>query len=135
MEEKKEPHRFKPGQSGNPGGRPKGATSKDTRKIKEAFHNLLENNLDNISLWLSQVAAKDPQKAVDLTLRLSEYVIPKLARQEIVGNDGQDLKVSFNFSTAEDDKQNEQDQENPQGESSETESKDSEWATTIPKHP
>ena len=126
MEEKKEPHRFKPGQSGNPNGRPKGATSKDTRKIKEAFHNLLENNLDNISLWLSQVAAKDPQKAVDLTLRLSEYVIPKLARQEIVGNDGQDLKVSFNFSTAEDDKQNEQDEESPQGESSETESKDSE---------
>lgn len=121
MEEKREPSRFKPGQSGNPGGRPKGATNKDTRKIKEAFHDLLENNLDNISQWLAQVAAKDPQKAIDLTLRLSEYVIPKLARQEIVGNDGQDLKVSFNFSTAEDDKQNEQDEESPQGESSETE--------------
>ena len=117
---------FQKGQSGNPNGRPKGASDMDTRKIRVAFHNLLENNLDNISLWLAQVAAKDPQKAVDLTLKLSEFIIPKLARQEIVGQDGQDLKVSFNFSTAEDDKQNEQDQENPQGESSETESEDSE---------
>lgn len=134
MEEKKEPHRFKPGQSGNPGGRPKGATNKDTRKIKEAFHDLLENNLDNISIWLGQVAAKDPQKAIDLTLRLSEYIIPKLARQEIVGQDGQDLKVSFNFSTAEDDK-HEQDQESTPSEGGETESTDSEWAETIPEHP
>jgi hypothetical protein len=117
---------FQKGQSGNPSGRPKGASDMDTRKIRVAFHNLLENNLDNISLWLAQVAAKDPQKAVDLTLKLSEFIIPKIARQEIVGQDGQDLKESFNFSTAEDDKQNEQDQENPQGESSETESEDSE---------
>ena len=114
-------HFWKPGQSGNPNGRPKGASNRSTVKIKEAFHDLMENNLDNISLWLAQVAAKDPQKALDLTLKLSEFVIPKLARQEIVGQDGQDLKVSFNFSTAEDDKQNEQDEESPQGESSETE--------------
>jgi hypothetical protein len=113
---------FQKGQSGNPNGRPKGASDMDTRKIRVAFHNLLENNLDNISLWLAQVAAKDPQKAVDLTLKLSEFIIPKLARQEIVGQDGQDLKVSFNFSTASD----EQDKEGTQSESGQEESKDSE---------
>jgi hypothetical protein len=123
MEQKKE-HRFQPGQSGNLGGRPKGAVNKSTIKIKEAFHNLLENNLDNISLWLGQVAAKDPQKAIDLTLKLSEFIIPKLARQEIVGQDGTEpVKISFNFSTATSDEQQE---ESPQGEGSETESKDSE---------
>jgi hypothetical protein len=123
MEQKKE-HRFQPGQSGNLGGRPKGAVNKSTIKIKEAFHNLLENNLDNISLWLGQVAAKDPQKAIDLTLKLSEFIIPKLARQEIVGQDGTEpVKISFNFSTATSDEQQE---ESPQGEGSETESTDSE---------
>ena len=99
--------------------------NKDTKKIREAFHMLLENNLDNMTIWLGKIADKDPVKASELILKLSEFIIPKLARQEIVGQDGQDLKVSFNFSTAEDDK-HEQDQESPQGEGSETESQDSE---------
>jgi len=32
-------------------------------------------------------------------LKLSEYIIPKLARQEVVGSDGSDLfkNVKFNF--------------------------------------
>jgi hypothetical protein len=78
-----------------------------------------------MTIWLGKIADKDPVKASELVLKLSEFIVPKLARQEIVGQDGQDLKVSFNFSTAEDDK-HEQDQESPQGEGSETESKDSE---------
>jgi hypothetical protein len=116
---------FEPGKSGNPNGRRAGSVNKDTKKIRDAFHMLLENNLDNMTIWLGKIAEKDPVKASELVLKLSEFIVPKLARQEIVGQDGQDLKVSFNFSTAEDDK-HEQDQESPQGEGSETESKDSE---------
>jgi hypothetical protein len=115
---------FEPGKSGNPNGRRTGSVNKDTKKIRDAFHMLLENNLDNMTIWLGKIADKDPVKASELVLKLSEFIVPKLARQEIVGQDGQDLKVSFNFSTAEDDK-HEQDQESPQGEGSETESKDS----------
>ncbi len=45
------------------------------------------------------MATEDPEKAMDLMLKLSEYIIPKLARQELVGNDGADLlrNVKFNF--------------------------------------
>jgi hypothetical protein len=52
-----------------------------------------------MSIWLSQIAGDDPAKAMDMMLRLSEYIIPKLARQEVVGNDGEDLfkNVKFNF--------------------------------------
>lgn len=90
---------FKPGQSGNPNGRPKGTKNKVTEDIRRAYQDLTEANLDNMSQWLAEIAADDPARAMDLMLRLSEYIIPKLARQEVVGNDGEDLfkNVQFNF--------------------------------------
>lgn len=93
---------FKPGESGNPNGRPKGAPNKNTENIKQAFKDLLENNVDNISGWLTKVAEKDPARATELLIKLSEYVVPKLARTEVTGNDGEDLfkNIQFNFNTA-----------------------------------
>jgi len=90
---------FKPGQSGNPEGRKPGSKNKATKEIREAYQKLTEDNLENMSIWLSQIAGDDPAKAMDLMLRLSEYIIPKLARQEMVGNDGEDLfkNVKFQF--------------------------------------
>lgn len=90
---------FKKGESGNPEGRKKGTPNKTTKQVREAYQKLTEANLDNMSIWLSQIASEDPAKAMDLMLRLSEYIIPKLARQEVVGNDGQDLfkNVKFQF--------------------------------------
>ena len=90
---------FQPGQSGNPNGRPKGAQNKTTKEIREAYQRLVEGNLDNMSLWLARIASEDEEKAFDLMLKLSEYVIPKLARQEVTGADGEDLfkNVKFEF--------------------------------------
>ena len=86
-------------------GRPPGSTNKTTKEIREAYQKLLEDNLDNMSIWLAQVAGDDPQKAIDLMLKLSEYLIPKLARQEITGHDGEDLfkNIQFKFQTPDDD--------------------------------
>ena len=50
-----------------------------------------------MSLWLAQVAADSPKEALDMMIKLSEYVIPKLARQEITGEDGKDLFDSIRF--------------------------------------
>ncbi len=90
---------FKKGQSGNPEGRKPGTPNKTTKEVREAYQRLTEANLDNMSIWLSQIASEDPAKAMDLMLRLSEYIIPKLARQEMVGNNGEDLfkKVKVQF--------------------------------------
>jgi len=83
----------------NTNGRPKGAINKTTKEIREAYQKLTEDNLDNMSMWIAQVASDNPEKALDIMIRLSEYVIPKLARQEVVGQDGTDLfkNISFNF--------------------------------------
>jgi len=83
----------------NRSGRKPGSKNKATKEIREAYQKLTEDNLDNMSIWLSQIAGDDPAKAMELMLRLSEYIIPKLARQEMVGNDGEDLfkNVKFQF--------------------------------------
>lgn len=88
---------FQPGESGNPNGRPKGAKNKKTEAIREAYQKLTEDNLENMTRWLSQIAADDPAKAMDMMLRLSEYIIPKLARTELTGNDGDDLFKNIKF--------------------------------------
>ncbi len=92
---------FKKGEVTNPKGRPKGKPNKTTAEIREAYQKLVEDNLTNMTEWLTQVAAENPEKAMELMLKLSEYMIPKLARQEVTGADGADLfkNIKFEFGT------------------------------------
>jgi hypothetical protein len=78
---------------GNRGkGRPKGALNKATKAFRDTITELLENNSDNVSEWLEQVATgshgkdPDPGKALDLLAKLAEFAAPKLSRAEHVGN-------------------------------------------------
>jgi len=70
--------RFTEGNSG----KPKGAVNKTSNKIREAFQKLIEDNLENMTIWLKQVAADDPKAALDIMSKLGEYTTPKLARVE-----------------------------------------------------
>lgn len=79
--------------AGNPG-KPKGATNKVNRDIKEAFKNLIEMNLENMTIWLEQVAQDDPYKAMTMIQGLSEYIVPKLARTELTGKDGERFTIN-----------------------------------------
>lgn len=85
-----------------PNGRPKGVQNKVTTKAKELVVGLVENNLTAVQAMLQQVASgikqneadpnskyivdPDPKGAIGLIFQLLEYHIPKLARQEIVGD-------------------------------------------------
>ena len=81
----------------NRDGRPAGSKNKNTSAIRTAYQNLVEYNLENMSLWIGQVAAENPEKAMDLMIKLSEYVIPKLARTEVTGSGGEDLFKNLKF--------------------------------------
>jgi hypothetical protein len=70
--------RFTEGNSG----KPKGAVNKTSNKIREAFQKLIEDNLENMTTWLTEVAADDPKAALDIVTKLGEYTTPKLARVE-----------------------------------------------------
>lgn len=64
-------------------GKPKGAVCHITKDTKEAVKKLIESNLDNMTIWLESIAAKNPEKAMYLIVNLLEYSIPKLARTEV----------------------------------------------------
>lgn len=76
---------FKKGHS-KEGGRKKGVENKTTKDIREAFKALIEMNLDNMTDWLKRVAKDNPSRALDHMQGLSEYIIPKLQRTELVGD-------------------------------------------------
>ena len=72
-------------------GRPKGSVDKDTRKIREAYQMLVEDNLENLSIWLKELGEQSPEKAFNIIVKMSEYFLPKLARKEVTGLEGKDL--------------------------------------------
>lgn len=112
-----------PGISGNPAGKPKGAQNKVAEEIKQAFAQLLQNNVSQLEEWIARVGERDPAKALEIYTKLSERFVPQLSRQEVTGADGKDLfqSVTFNFITADDDTDTEQlsalqgTEENPPG--------------------
>jgi hypothetical protein len=75
------------------GGKKQGTENKATKDIKEAYKLLIENNLENLSGWLQKIAVNNPEKAIYIIADLSEFVIPKLARQEHTGANGEAIKI------------------------------------------
>lgn len=80
-------------------GRPVGVPNKATQEFRETIRKLLENNSQNVELWLTQVAVgddnnkPDPKGALDMLAKLAEFAAPKLARTEVVGDKEQPQRM------------------------------------------
>ena len=70
-------------------GRPKGVPNKVTQDVRQALAKFAEDKADDFRDWIDRVAESDPGKAADLYLKAIEYHIPKLARSEGPGDEGQ----------------------------------------------
>ncbi|MGR4869674.1 hypothetical protein ACIPRI_12500 [Variovorax sp. LARHSF232] len=82
------------------GGRQRGTPNRVTRDFRETVALVLEENRENLSLWLDQVAngtlrvvdgqvvgePPNPAKALDLIVKLAEYAVPKMTRVDLEGN-------------------------------------------------
>jgi DNA-binding MurR/RpiR family transcriptional regulator len=66
------------------GGREKGTPNKDTKDIRKVYSKLLEDNESKLQSLFNQVAEKNPQKAIELILKMSEFVLPKLRSTELI---------------------------------------------------
>jgi len=96
-------------QAGNPDnltnrgrGRPPGSVNKATKTFRETVSRLLEDNAENVSRWLTEVAEgsvekelkADPKAALTLLAQMAEYATPKLNRTEVTGDGGGPVEVT-----------------------------------------
>jgi len=64
-------------------GRPPGALNRSTEQMKLTIARAVNNTLDTITKDLEEMKKKDPEKAIDIALKLMEYTLPKLSRTEM----------------------------------------------------
>ena len=64
-------------------GRPPGALNRSTEEMKLTIARAVNNTLNTITKDLEDIKKRDPEKAVDLALKLMEYALPKLSRTEM----------------------------------------------------
>ena len=69
----------------NKTGRPAGALNRSTEQMKLTLARAANNTLNNIAEDLEKIRKKDPERAIELSLKMMEYVIPKLSRTELKG--------------------------------------------------
>ena len=67
----------------NKAGRPAGAVNRSTEQMKLTLARSVNNTLDTLSNDLAEIKKKDPEKAIELALKLMEYTLPKLSRTEM----------------------------------------------------
>ena len=72
--------RFKPGESGNPKGRPKGAKDKFKQETKRRIDKVLTQLEETLE---ADIMALPDHQRVKLWTELQEYINPKLQRTEI----------------------------------------------------
>jgi hypothetical protein len=74
-------------------GRPKGVPNKATATAREAFAAFVEGNAAKVQALWNRVARNDPARALEIFAKLTEFVLPKVARTEISGPNGQPIAV------------------------------------------
>lgn len=63
-------------------GRPKGSTSPDITKAREAIAKFCDLNAPQIQSWFDTVAKESPERALEILYKYLEFHVPKLSRQE-----------------------------------------------------
>lgn len=80
------------------GGRAAGTPNKTTALAREAIARFVDGNADRLQGWLDEIhAEKGAEAAFGCFTSLLEYHVPKLARHEVTGQNGDKLKVEISW--------------------------------------
>ena len=80
------------------GGRAAGTPNKTTALAREAIARFVDGNADRLQGWLDEIhAEKGAEAAFECFASLLEYHVPKLARHEVTGQNGDKLKVEISW--------------------------------------
>jgi hypothetical protein len=71
---------FRKGHSGNASGRPKGASNKTTKELRDVLHKIIEKNINTLA---KDFRTLTPESRIRLLLQMTEFVLPKLQRTEL----------------------------------------------------
>ena len=64
-------------------GRPPGAINRSTEMMKLTIARAVDNTLNTLSADLEKIRKDDPERAIELALKLMEFTLPKLSRTEM----------------------------------------------------
>jgi len=66
-------------------GRPKGAINRTTEQMRLTINRAVNNTLSTIQTDLDELKKTNPEKALDLAMKLMEYAMPKMRSIDITG--------------------------------------------------
>ena len=73
----------------------KGKPNKATTSAREAIARFVDGNAHRLQEWLEEVAREDGARAAaSLYVDMVEFSVPKLARTELTGKDGEALNLT-----------------------------------------
>jgi hypothetical protein len=79
-------------------GRPKGAINRSTEMMKLTIARAVDNTLNTLSSDLEKIRKEDPERAIELALKLMEFTLPKLSRTEMKAEIDQKIQqISVNI--------------------------------------
>ena len=64
-------------------GRPAGSPNRATAEMREALSDLAVANTPRLQEWLDRVAKHNPKAALEIYVKLVEFVVPRLARHSL----------------------------------------------------
>ena len=91
---------FKPGESGNPNGRPKGAKNRTTEEIRQHIQSVLDGQYEKLE---SDLDSMSPFQRTMMVEKLTKFFLPALAKTENDTNLSGEVKYNVNINFVDND--------------------------------